>query len=489
MNRREFGKSLLASAALASVEGFRDLRAEDVPVLRLEMASVVKAPRVSRSFTGLSYETAQLADSTYFSPENAILIRLCRNLSPQGVLRLGGNTSDYARFTSRTGTEIGSRVIGPDRGGKTHVVAAVTLESLRNLRGFLDETGWTCIYGLDLGSGTPAAAANGAKAVDSILGRKLLAFQIGNEPNMYHHNGLRPKDYGYQQYAVEWRKFHAAVHARVPDAGFGGPDTGQTGRWLKQFAKDFGQQISFLSSHFYAEGPPSNPEMTIERFLSPSNPRSMKLLLPAIHAAQAECGKPYRLTEVNSCYKGGKPGVSDTFASALWAAELMLQMAIAGVVGVNFHGGGFAPYTPLAGNTRTGISARPEYYGILFGSRAAGYSPLEAKLRDNTQAPGVSAYAGRSPDGAAYLAIFNRSPSQGAVVEAELLRHSPRARRLWLTAPSLASKTGVTLGGASVLADGARQLDRSPASKSGPCNGCIAIPAASAVFIELPRPA
>ena len=47
--------------------------------------------------------------------------------------------------------------------------------------------------------------------------------------------------------------------------------------------------------------------------------------------------------------QAGKQGVSNTFASALWGAELMYQVAKQGGIGINFHGGVYGWYTPVAG--------------------------------------------------------------------------------------------------------------------------------------------
>jgi hypothetical protein len=47
-------------------------------------------------FVGLSYETQQLADPTFLSGQNSGLIREFKALSSTGVLRLGGNTSEFA---------------------------------------------------------------------------------------------------------------------------------------------------------------------------------------------------------------------------------------------------------------------------------------------------------------------------------------------------------------------------------------------------------
>jgi hypothetical protein len=43
--------------------------------------------------------------------------------------------------------------------------------------------------------------------------------------------------------------------------------------------------------------------------------------MPLLVAAGKAAGVPHRMTEGNSCYHGGQPGVSDAFASALRAAD------------------------------------------------------------------------------------------------------------------------------------------------------------------------
>ena len=47
-------------------------------------------------FVGLSYEVQQLSDPAFFSAQNSGLIREFKALSSTGVLRLGGNTSEFA---------------------------------------------------------------------------------------------------------------------------------------------------------------------------------------------------------------------------------------------------------------------------------------------------------------------------------------------------------------------------------------------------------
>jgi hypothetical protein len=45
------------------------------------------------------------------------------------------------------------------------------------------------------------------------------------------------------------------------------------------------------------------------------------------------------MTEGNTCYRGGKPGVSDVFAAALWSADYSLLLANNNYSGLNLHGG------------------------------------------------------------------------------------------------------------------------------------------------------
>ena len=74
--------------------------------------------------------------------------------------------------------------------------------------------------------------------------------------------------------------------------------------------------------------------MTIERLLRPSPALAREF--EGMAQTKQDSGLPFRLAETNSCYQGGKRGVSDTFASALWGADLMYQLATAGGVGHQF---------------------------------------------------------------------------------------------------------------------------------------------------------
>ena len=106
------------------------------------------------------------------------------------------------------------------------------------------------IYGLNLGSGTPERDAEEAAYVSKTIGARLLYFQIGNEADLYHNdrNGLRPSNWAFPDYLANWVSFANAVSGRVPDAKFGGPDSGNMMDWPLLFAP---QAVSYTHLDVY----------------------------------------------------------------------------------------------------------------------------------------------------------------------------------------------------------------------------------------------
>lgn len=408
----------------------------------LGAAASAAAPKIPAGFVGLSYETSELVAGTRLSPENAALVGLFRRLGPHGVLRLGGNSSDRAR-------------------------AYPSEAAISRLAGFLRVTGWSLIYGLDLGNGTREEAAQEAALVAAAAGPALIAFQIGNEPDLFA-SGLRPRGWSVADYLAAWRRFAEAVRGRVPAARFAGPDIAWNDAWMMPFATGAYPRPVLLTRHFYPVGPGSSPAVTIARLLG-SGPALAASIAPAERAARA-CGLPVRMAETNSVYQGGRPGVSDTLAAAAWGAELMFRLAAAGWSGVNFHTRPAQPYTPLGEQGPGWTIARPLYYGMLLfaASRARRVAPVSF--------PGLAAYAIEGRDRARRVALINMSPER---IEQVALPAAPGAILLRLAAPSPAATAGVTLGGAMVANDGAW---RPRLERAGP-GGVIDLPPCHAVLV------
>ena len=498
MNRRKFLQlSASACAVLPLSRAFGD--ATSTANVRLTLRTDQLGNKIAPDFTGLSYESAQLGNPHFFSGDNADLIGFVRRLGASGVLRIGGNTSEYCYWTPdsrvnenlpneesmRTGDKANpiafGLAVGPDTGLHAPAPVKITPLAVRDLRDFIDATGWKLIYGLNMGTGTAEDAADEAAYVMDVMGEKLIAFQLCNEPDLFFRNGIRKQDYNSEQFGKEWKHFYDVIRAKTPNSPFAGPDTAYNNSWLVPFAREFKDEAKFLSQHYYAEGPPTDPSMTIERLLKP-NPK-LQEEFEGMQKTMHETGLPFRLAETNSCYQGGKQGVSDTFASALWGADLMYQLAAAGGMGINFHGGGYGWYTPIAGTREDGFLARPIFYGMLLFEQAGPGQMIEAHIQGAEEAPLLTAYGLRSDGGKTKAAIFNKNMDRA--VRVEINANGAGAKVIRLHAPRVDDTTDVTLAGAPVGANGAWASAREERRSVENGRVVIDLPAASAVLVSL----
>lgn len=477
LTRRHFLAQTLAASATLALSAQEKVQSDTsaIPGATLKLGNSGPGPRVPGDFIGLSYEVMQLEDPAFFSPQNVGLVQQFRNLSPHGVLRLGGNTSEFSWWKATPEQQAPHRVGNVNDPGEPPptTIYAVTPEAIRNLRGFLDATGWTCIYGLNLGYGTPETDVSEATFVYQTLGSKLQYFQVGNEVDLFSRH-LRDKNtWNVDTYLQNWLEIARAVQKACPNASFGLPDVASDVSWLTQIAERWPSlpdkpRVTTLSHHYYAGGPPANPKLTAESLLQTS--AKVRQDAELAKAAADRMGVHYRMTEGNTCYQGGKPGVSDVFAAALWGAEYAFELMQAGYSGLNLHGGSGhaqavsvggslrgealmpdpnAPhpkpfYTPIANEgtlAGSGVDGKlngtyvlePVGAGLKFAGAFAGCQMVPVTLES---ALNVSAYAARRADGKIWVAILNKEPSQVLSVTA------PNFQTLsTLTGPSLDAHT------------------------------------------------
>lgn len=85
----------------------------------------------------------------------------------------------------------------------------------------------------------------------------------------------------------------------------------------------------------------------------------------AEYAAIAPSGVPHIFGETNSLYQQGRPGLSNTFGAALWAADFLLYSASAGIGRVHLHMGTnyrYQAWQPVDTNV-TSVGTKAPYYG------------------------------------------------------------------------------------------------------------------------------
>ena len=438
---------------------------------------------VSPAFAGLSYEKDSMAEST-FSASNAALIALFQRLGPS-VLRIGGNSVDQCVWTPN---------------GKGRTANQVAPSDVTALAAFVKAAGWQCLYGINLEGSSPAspytttptlAAEEVAFAVQA-FGSSLLGIEIGNEPDDYGDgtNYYVGTGWSLSTYETLWKQYRAAILATTPTAPITGPADGSH---ITTWTVPFGQyvtksEISLLTQHYYrADG--TLPTSTAAYLITPDP--TLVSDLQSLQSGAQGIGIPYRISECNSFYNGGAPGISDSYASALWVVDFLFNCVQGGAAGVNFHGGGDSTgYTPIADHNGTVDGVRPEYHGIYLFTLAG-----QGELYQTAISAGslnVTAYAVKTATGGLNLIINNKDLTNSLQLTAQLPQTVSNATLIAMTqltpgatAPSLTATTNVYIQGAPVNIDGtytpAAPYILEPTGSQLTCY----VPALSAVLIQL----
>ena len=475
LTRRRF----LSTSALALAATRLQAQSSTPVAATLKLPAEAQGAQMPADFVGLSYEVQQLANPGFFSASNEGLVEQFRKLSSNGVLRLGGNTSEFAYWRPTPDSP------EPEHPKTREVVGeprpqyyAVTEEAVRNLDAFLKATGWSCLYGIGMGTNTPERAAAEAEFAAATLGARLKYFQIGNEVDLFGRHLRDPKTWSVKTYLDEWLTLARAITARVPEAKFGLPDVASKVEWLTEIANlwpsiENPPHVTTLTHHHYFGGPATNPEVNIPNLLSAAAMAKDQKTADIATAAADKMHVRVRMTEGNTCYRGGKPGVSDVFAAALWAADYSLLLASNNYSGINLHGGtgnsvansvgGFLPgdvllkdqgatpeqiathphpfYTPIA-TFQNEYVLQPVGYGLKFAGSLSGGSFFKADLSSELQAAGIdaSAYAVKLADGGASVIVLNKDAAKDLQLTLDFGAQSGKVEMETLRAPALDSR-------------------------------------------------
>jgi len=401
---------------------------------------------IGSGFAGLSYEKSSLYEPL-FTASNTELIGMFKRLGPS-VLRIGGNSVDRNVWTPNGKGQTPGQIAPPD---------------VEALAAFVKQTGWQCIYGINLGGAatgatTPELAAAEVAYAAEQFGSSLIGIEIGNECDGY---GAAASyfagNWSLEQFESLWGQFRAAIVAAAPGVPVTGPASGSNvSTWTVPFGEAAtSNNISLLTQHYY-RGNGQAATSTAANLLTPDT--NLTNCLSLLSSGAKSAGVPFRLGECNSYFNGGATGVSDSYASALWVVDFLFNSAHGGAAGVNLHGGGDAGgYTPIADAAGVVVGARPEYYGMLLFTLAGQGALYQTQLSAGQL--NATAYAVKTATGV-NIVIVNKDATQNLELSLILPQVAKSATLMAMTqssggaAPSLAATSGVTIQGGAVDASG-----------------------------------
>jgi hypothetical protein len=291
------------------------------------------------------------------------------------------------------------------------------------------------------------------------------------------------------------RAYWRAIGKAAPGVPLFGPDVSGS-RIFKRWGRGEARRLhpAVLTAHHYPLGCRQVPAPTIEALLSPHvrglEAVSVRRFMAVAHASAT----PFRLDEANTVSCGGARGISDTFASALWATDYSARAMAAGIAGINLHGNlaNCAGYTPLCAPTSERLlsgelRAQPEWYALLLDRALIGDRPVRAIVSEQGRG-NLDVTALLSGGGRLHVVVVNDDPlgDAPAVVSLHVGRRLGAASLLALTAPSPAAESDVKLGGRTVAGGGG--WHQPAALPQSPNRGGIVkvqLPPSSAMLITL----
>lgn len=474
---------VIAMSAAISAQGVQGSDGEQQPArVTVSIAPGTPGAPVPREFLGLSFELSSASQIASYA-DSGNFARMLRSLGP-GILRLGGASADTRVAWSDAHT--------PRPAWASSVLVTADLHRLRRLAA---ETGWRVLLTLGLAHYDPLAAAREATAARHILGGLLAGIEVGNEPDSYARHELRTMPWTASTYETEVSSYRRAIARRssaIPLAGPGVSGSRAFVRWGAAEARR--QRPALLTGHHYPLRCDSVPPPTIESLLS-ERIRALEGASLARYLAVARIRHTsFRMDETNTVSCGGRPGISDTFASALWAVSYITQAMSAGAVGVNLQGApaNCSGYSPVCADSPASLAsgalhAQPEWYALLLTSMLTGDRPLRTRVTA-PQRPNLMLSALRAPEGSLRFVIVEDDPAgaPGVALKLHVGAQMRSARVLELSAPAPNSRSGILLGGRAVASDGSwqppRQLRRI-AVRGGVVS--LSVPAARAVLVTV----
>jgi hypothetical protein len=483
------------------------------------------AAPVPDDFLGISVEWATLF-SYLGGPQGGIepeVAQLVRNFEDEGhhlVLRVAGNSGDRTYWAHKPPGLIG--------GYAPVQLGAFDMSLLADWHARLP--GSRFIIGLNLVLDDPN---DSAVVVQNLLAQvpldAMMSFEIGNEPDLYAHDGNRPSTYNYATYKQEFEAFHdgllgaLAGDASAPDASTGDASTADASmadasaqadgstpvvpptlfsapdlsnhKWYPDMPAFFSAEtnrLTLATTHQYASSscPGVKDNVAPSALLSDCATVAFASPFPSLVQAAHAAGLKYRMDEMNSIPHGGVWGVSNLYAAALWSIDVAFQLASIGMDGINFHTPGNKPADAYAVfDTLCGLSIRPLYYGMrVFSLGTAQQGRLVPVTA--TGSARVRAWATLGSDGAVRVVLVNEDLTGNDSVALQVPGKTGAASLVRLSAAGLDATCGLSLGmqtwDGSLDGKPVGSLATEPLANDGSGGFTVPLPALEAVVVTLP---
>jgi hypothetical protein len=454
--------AVLAALAVAITAGVVAIPDHDVSraVARAEAARANDTVQVSypsypsylpvpQSFLGISAEYDSLP---IYAQHRALLTRVLTLLRVPGggpvVLRIGGATAD------RTIWDPGEEPVPA-------WALALTPRLLEQTGSLVRRAHLRVILDLNLVTGSPEMGAELARA--TFGPHSIVGFEIGNEPDLYDRSywsarvgraaiGAGRTVLRAIGYSNDFESYADAIAAVAPGVALIGPAIANPNAhltWLTTLLAEPHAGLGLVSAHKYPYTACARRDpralATIRKVLSEQATAGLaRMVRPAVRLAHA-AGLPFRLDELNSVTCGGRPGVSNAFATALWAPDALFELLRVGVDGVNVH---VRAHTVNAAFTLNpgGLDARPLLYGMIAFTRMLGPEArlvdLRVRVRDSLH---VKVWGVRVAGNELHVLVIDKG-ARPAIVDLRLPASAPATvQRLLAASPR--SRAGVTLDG------------------------------------------
>jgi hypothetical protein len=370
------------------------------------------------------------------------------------VLRIGGDSADESMW--KPGVKRMPTWAFP-----------LTPDYLSRLKALVKRDGVKLIVDLNLLTDSPVTAAEWARAAETSLPHSIVGFEIGNEPDLYSHRYWTamtasaplltqplPLAMTPDIYVQKFAAYAQVLGEQAPDIPLIGPAVAYpriNPDYITMLVADEGSELGAVSAHVYPYSECiKNPRLpgypTVARLLSHQAVSAFSTdIAQAVSVAHAY-GLKFRLTEFNSVTCGGKPGVSDTFATALWAPDALFTAIRAGADGANLHVRSTHAINAAFKITKGGLEPRPLLYGLILFNRTLGPQARLVRLHlSAARALNLSAWAVEVRGRIFHVLLIDKG-SRRVRVDLHLPASAPASVQQ-LVAPSAYSRSGVTLDG------------------------------------------